>query len=112
YLLSPAAPGRDSPHVPRTLVDRALVESVRLRGHAGVGGPRFRILDDGGPAGSRRLEDRRWLRRRFVPTRLLRALRARAVGRGGEERRRLRGQLARAAGHRAPLGRRAPGGRA
>src|SRR5881296_3185506 len=77
-LLPPAAARRNPQDDARALVDRALVEGLRLREHGGVGRARLRFLDGAGAPGARGLEDGRYLpKRRGLPARLLRALRSR-----------------------------------
>src|SRR5204863_6474051 len=73
-LLPAAAARRSQEDLVRALVDRALVEDVRLRGHARVVGAGLRVLDGRGAARARGLEDGRRRGRRVVPARLLRAL--------------------------------------
>src|SRR2546422_620828 len=58
-LLPPAAHRRNPQDDARALVDRALVEGLRLREHGGVGRARLRFLDGAGAPGARGLEDGR-----------------------------------------------------
>src|SRR5438552_941419 len=107
-LPSPAVDG-DPQDVGGSLVDRALVQGLRVRGHGGVGRPRLWILDRRGTAGAGGLEDRRRQPgRRRLPAGLLRALRRRGAGGRAVEGRSLRGEPARARGDAGPVERRAP----
>src|SRR5205823_352338 len=109
-LLPAAAARRDPQDRLRALVDRALEQGARLRGHADLDRPRLRLLDRRGPPRAHRLEDgRRRSRRGRLPARLLRALREGHARRGPREGGPRGGQPARADGDAAPLGRRQAG---
>src|SRR5437763_2748832 len=109
-LLPAAAARRDPQDRLRALVDRALEQGARLRGHADLDRPRLRLLDRRGPSRADRLEDgRRRSRRGRLPARLLRALCEGHARRGPREGGPRGGQPARADGDAAPLGRRQAG---
>ena len=107
-LLPSAVARRDPQDGAGALVDRALEQGARLRGHAHVDRAGLRLLDVRGAAGAHRLENRS-RRSRFggVPAGLLRALRQGHARRRSRPRRSIRGEPARAAGDGAQVGRRA-----
>src|SRR2546430_2171609 len=110
-LLPPSAHSRDPHDGARALVDRALVEGLRLRGHGRVGRARLRLLDARRSPRPRRLEDGRYLPgRRGLPAGLLRPVRPRRPRRRARACGPLRAEPPRAGRDAHPLERRAARG--